>query len=83
MQVCYPQEIRQAHSKYPPHSRVSLDKTPLLLKFNDKPNLMWLRTQNWKLFYFITAIVYALVLYGAVQLYSIPFKGTKFKKKHF
>ena len=26
MQVCNPQEIRQAHSQYPPHSRVSLEK---------------------------------------------------------
>ena len=30
MQVCNPQEIHQAHSQYPPHSRVSLEK-PLSL----------------------------------------------------
>ena len=36
MQVCNPQEIRQAHSQYPPHSRVSLEKTP---------SLTWLRTK--------------------------------------
>jgi hypothetical protein len=30
MQVYNPQEIRQAHSQYPPHSRVSLEKTPSL-----------------------------------------------------
>ena len=27
MQVCNPQEIRQTHSQYPPHSTVSIDKT--------------------------------------------------------
>ena len=31
MQVCNPQEIRQAHSQYPPNSRVSLEK-PLSLR---------------------------------------------------
>ena len=35
MQVYNPQEIHQAHSQYPPNSRVSLEK-PL--------SLMWLRT---------------------------------------
>ena len=35
MQVCNPQEIRQAHSQYPRHSRVSLDKIP---------SLTWLHT---------------------------------------
>ena len=28
MLACNPPEIRQAHSQYPPHSRVSLEKTP-------------------------------------------------------
>ena len=35
MQVCSPQDIRQAHSQNPPNSRVSLEK-PL--------SLTWLRT---------------------------------------
>ena len=35
MQVCKPQEIRQAHSQFPPHSRVSLEKTS---------SLTWLHT---------------------------------------
>ena len=30
MQVCNPQEIRQAHNQYPPDSQVSLEKTPSL-----------------------------------------------------
>ena len=30
MQVCNPQEICQAHSQFPPHSRVSLEKTSSL-----------------------------------------------------
>ena len=37
MQVCSPQDIRQAHSQNPPNSRVSLEK-PL--------SLTWLRTQS-------------------------------------
>ena len=37
MQVCNPQENRQAHSQYPLHSRVSLEKTP---------NLTWLGMDN-------------------------------------
>jgi hypothetical protein len=36
MQVCSPQDIRQAHSQNPPNSRVSLEK-PL--------SLTWLRTE--------------------------------------
>ena len=38
MQVCNHQEIRQAHSQYPPHSRVSLEKPP---------SLILLRTKKW------------------------------------
>ena len=35
MQVYNPQEIRQAHSQYPPHSRVSLEKNPAV-EIHDK-----------------------------------------------
>jgi hypothetical protein len=36
MQVCNPPEICQAHSKYPAHSTVPLEKTPAV-EIHDKP----------------------------------------------
>ena len=36
MQVCIPQEICQAHSQYPAHRRVSLEKIPPAVEIYDK-----------------------------------------------
>ena len=53
MQVCSPQDIRQAHSQNPPNSRVSLEK-PL--------SLTWLRTKK-QMYYVLTTIWFEIWLF--------------------
>ena len=55
MQVCNPQEIRQAHSQYPRNSRVSLEKPLSLTWLRTTIVYVWLRGKKYKHLYWLMA----------------------------